>query len=463
MRVLAALSIVGLLATSCGDDGDASKPTQDGSTTTIPAPIDAAPTTAATVPADTVTVALCEDVERAIPTVIGTLPGGTNLPWELTGVLRTYAAEHPETFAELWIDRDYGGTAVLAFTDDPGPHLEEILQRRPQDSDIATIEPRPPLTVDWTVAESGYAVDVVQVDYSEADLAAVRESVRPLYDRDDLPIVGSGGGGIINRISIDLIRPTAEHIALIGEALGPGIVDAVCVNGPLWDDSIRLPTVDDPFSPMADAGVDPAVTCGGWGPTRLSILDDPPDIAADSDDPLHVALRVGGVGGGPVPAEGWRTLLRSDEAATLYWTDGSSFLIHTFENGPAGWSLRGSSAGSGECPLRLALADGLGIMEIRLDPDNPPEPTSTTLHLLVNQRSCSGGASGVENMLTPEVIESDGEILLAIGVIPPEGPQTCPGNEAAPITIELAAPIGDRAILDGLAVPPEPLESGPDF
>ena len=102
-------------------------------------------------------------------------------------------------------------------------------------------------------------------------------------------------------------------------------------------------------------------------------------------------------------------------------------------------------------------------MNLGFDPENPVDPASSTLHLLVAQSACSGGASGVENMRPPEVIETAGEIRLAIAVVPPEGFQTCPGNEAASITIELDAPIGDRAILDGIQIPAKPLDDFPGF
>ena len=59
--------------------------------------------------------------------------------------------------------------------------------------------------------------------------------------------------------------------------------------------------------------------------------------------------------------------------------------------------------------------------------------------------------------LKPEVIESATEIRVAMGVIPPDGGR-CPSNPFAPITIKLAAPIGQRKIVDGLFLPPRPLE-----
>ena len=54
---------------------------------------------------------------------------------------------------------------------------------------------------------------------------------------------------------------------------------------------------------------------------------------------------------------------------------------------------------------------------MRLDPQNPPDPESTTLHLLVSQEGCASGMSGVERMPKPEVIESATEIRVAMGVL----------------------------------------------
>ena len=96
-------------------------------------------------------------------------------------------------------------------------------------------------------------------------------------------------------------------------------------------------------------------------------------------------------------------------------------------------------------------------MRLGIDPENPVDPDSTTLRILVSEAGCSGAADPTERMRPPEVIETDTEIRIAVAVVPPDGPQTCPGNPPVPLTIELSAPIGDRAVLDGIRVPPEPL------
>ena len=110
----------------------------------------------------------------------------------------------------------------------------------------------------------------------------------------------------------------------MADALDDEVQGMVCVEGPLWDGSMRVPTVDDRFAPMADAGAD-----------------------------------------------------------------------------------------------QPTLPKGLGTVEMRLDPRNPPDPESTILHLLVRQNGChtATGPSGVERMPKPEVIESATEIRVAMGVL----------------------------------------------
>lgn len=452
---------IALLATACGDTGNTAAPGPTSDATSVPPNPASSASPSSSVGVADLAIGLCSDVQTPVPSVIGTLTGGQNTPWELNGLLATYVAEHPDTYAGRWIDRKYGGTVVLAFTDDPGPHLEEILGRRPSESDIAAIEPRPPITVDWTVAESGYAVDVVQVAYTQVELRALQTKADQLLPgRDDIVVVGSGSGNLFNRVSLDLIRPTVAHLNIIASEF-PDSADMFCLNGELWDDSTAPPSVDEPLTMMANAGEDPLVTCRGAGPFPLSALGGEPDVDPTSNDPLINALLTSTMSGSPVPQQGWRTLTRDDETALFgHFEDASLVLIHPFENTIAGWSLRGRSAG--KCELHLAVADGVDLMNIGLDPARPVDPESTMLHLMVSQTGCASGASGVENMRPPEIIESATEIRIAIAVIPPEGPQECPGNQTAPITIDLQSPIGDREILDGARIPPRLLEARTD-
>ena len=87
----------------------------------------------------------------------------------------------------------------------------------------------------------------------------------------------------------------------------------------------------------------------------------------------------------------------------------------------------------------------------------PPSPRSV-IKLLAAAAVTTASIVGLVRLSTPpEVIESATEIRVAMGVIPPDGGR-CPSNPFAPITIKLAAPIGQRKIVDGLFLPPRPLE-----
>jgi hypothetical protein len=43
----------------------------------------------------------------------------------------------------------------------------------------------------------------------------------------------------------------------------------------------------------------------------------------------------------------------------------------------------------------------------------------------------------------------------------PPGAYGCPGTEPTPVTVQLAAPVGERALLDGGTLPPTPARIGP--
>ena len=215
--------------------------------------------------------------------------------------------------------------------------------------------------------------------------------MRQFFERknDDTLMAGWYVGGS-NRVQIDITcpgHPTVEEISAMADALDDEFHGMVCVEGPLWDGSIRLPTVDDRFAPMADAGANPLVEC-------------------DDDERVPDSKYTGDCGDAQ--------------------------------------------------EVRLVLPDFIGEVEMQFDRRNPPDSDSTTLHLLVTQKACASGRSGVERMLKPEVIESATEIRVAMGVIAGCGGR-CPGNPFVPITIKLAAPIGQRKIVDGLFLPPQPL------
>ena len=158
------------------------------------------------------------------------------------GVLHTYAQEHPETFAYISIDRDNGGVIVVAFTDDPQPHYEALLARAPSEDDAVGVEPPPPIVDPRPLGEQDFPFDVVQVDYTQAELAAAHQSLR-LTSEDGL--AGSGSGNSTNRVMLSFVDPPEDRWASIVTSLP----EEACV------DSVRFtPSIPDDVQLLAGDG-----------------------------------------------------------------------------------------------------------------------------------------------------------------------------------------------------------------
>jgi hypothetical protein len=166
----------------------------------------------------------CADVERPQPRVQGNLPGNRNPDDIAMGVLSTYAQEHPDTFAYINIDRDNGGVVVLGFTDDPGPHYEALFTRSPSPDDAVGVEPAPPIEDPRPLGEQDFPFDVVQVDYTQAELEAVQLSLE-LGPEDGL--IGSGSGNSLNRVTLSFVDPPQDRWADIVASLP----EEACVEG----------------------------------------------------------------------------------------------------------------------------------------------------------------------------------------------------------------------------------------
>ncbi len=152
------------------------------------------------------------------------------------------------------------------------------------------------------------------------------------------------------------------------------------------------------------------------------------------------------------PQDGWSLLYENDERASFIHVsdDGVSFI--GAEMGANGWIWAGAS-GAGLCDVRLKLPDGLGAVEWELDPDAPtPDASSTEIRVLATERGCAGGQEMGDRLLGPHVVETDGAVRIAFAGIPQPGAQRCPGNPAAPVVVELDAPLGERGIRDGLTI-----------
>lgn len=114
-----------------------------------------------------------------------------------------------------------------------------------------------------------------------------------------------------------------------------------------------------------------------------------------------------------------------------------------------------------KCENRVVLPPGLGHVAVHLDPAALPDPADTRIRLLVTEAGCTSGREMGDALRGPQVIETDDAVLVAFAVVPYVGMADCPGNPDVHATVELSRPLGDRALLHGVLVPPEPIQLRP--
>ena len=115
-----------------------------------------------------------------------------------------------------------------------------------------------------------------------------------------------------------------------------------------------------------------------------------------------------------------------------------------------------------KCENRVVLPPGLGHVGVHLDPNALPDPADTAIGLLVKETACTSGREMGDALRGPQVVETDDAVLVAFAVVPYVGAANCPGNPDTHATVELSRPLGDRALLNGVLVPPAPIELRPD-
>ena len=344
---------------------------------------------------------------------------------------------------------------VVAFTDDPDEHRAALLERRPSPDDVAAVDPPPAITDDRSLGErDDVVVDVVPAAHTLAELESVGPRVDELIGAG-LPVVGFGVQESLNRLAVDLVDPTDDDLTRLAAAVPPGTV-CVAVER-------TRPPPSDPLDAVPVAGSDPLVTCGGSGsPFRYSAFADPTPVG-EVDSPAVdalVAFVSSDPAEGPRGTDGWGLLVADPEAATFIRRDGEVVELIAFEAIGDQWRFAGSSAG--ECALRIVLPEGLAAADVALDPNSPPNPNDTEVHLLVTELGCAGGQPMGDLLRPPQVVERDDAVLVAVATAERTGAQTCPSNPAEQVTVSLSAPLGDRPVLDGLRYPAVALEQGLD-
>jgi hypothetical protein len=208
----------------------------------------------------------------------------------------------------------------------------------------------------------------------------------------------------------------------------------------------------------------PALTCGGDErfPPEALVGD---GTAERGGDLAATALRDFLAGpdseGFPFPDSGWFRVFETT-SRVVFVAPGdltAPWVMVAFEVGPSGVVIDRY----GQCQARVAMPEGATAADWWVDPAaGVPGPEATTVAGFVRERACASGRSPEGRILDPLVLYTEAAVLVVYAIEDLPGGQDCQGNPAFPITLELAEPIGDRALLDGATFPPRDALVPPD-
>lgn len=199
-----------------------------------------------------------------------------------------------------------------------------------------------------------------------------------------------------------------------------------------------------PASAM-DGGIDPADRDG-----LVAALE---DLVADAGIDAPAALT-----GAPVAEADWFVLDESDGLATVAtgaWDqDGPAPDGQTVTLRRAGEQWR--ATGWGECRVLAPVPEpGRQWVEIRAGRDL--DPASKVLAVRVVERACAGGRDPRPFLGAPQVVETEESVTIGWTSEAIDGVATCVGSAPVPARVELAAPLGDRVLLDASRWPAHPI------
>ena len=198
------------------------------------------------------------------------------------------------------------------------------------------------------------------------------------------------------------------------------------------------------------------VTCPSGPSFPISALDDIADISADDPEGMLAAIEpfLHSEEGTFWPQEGWQLLHQGPQEAILVTPfEGDLAYMFLDREGDA-WGWSGSSINGNPCELQYAVPAGLNTVEWRLDPAAPePGPDATDLHVLLTERECVSGQEIGDRLVGPQIVITDTDVRLVFAAEPPPGDaHDCQGNPETPYTVELPEPLGDRAIIEAMAI-----------
>lgn len=216
-----------------------------------------------------------------------------------------------------------------------------------------------------------------------------------------------------------------------------------------------------PTDSPAPSASDLRVTCGDVDlgvPAAMELPDTPLDDEATAA--LNEAERE--LGEDLVSLYTWSIAESSDSRLVLFGRAKDPDLAEIpyadalFTNDGSGWKF----ASLGQCRVSV-YAPGFGNARVVLNPDSEPDPESSAIDIWIQENSCANGEAPTDRDIVPVVVADEERIVITVLVEPVQGDATCPGNPWHPVTVTLDEPLGSRQILDGITVPPEPLDWPP--
>ncbi len=174
-----------------------------------------------------------------------------------------------------------------------------------------------------------------------------------------------------------------------------------------------------------------------------------------ADHPAAAALRQLVTDGHLPTGNGWRLVVLTDSSALFLLPmpadEEFPYLSAEFESRDGTWTW----VRYGQCVMRPVF-DGIEPARWELAPGQQLTRDVRTFEVLVTEQACASGQSPEGRIMPAAAIYLETSIIVIFGVRPLPGAQTCQGNPSLMVTLELDEPLGDRALLDGSALPAEP-------
>lgn len=210
--------------------------------------------------------------------------------------------------------------------------------------------------------------------------------------------------------------------SLVGSGIDPG------------PDGARYRCSDFPFDPM--------------------IVDLHPGTAERHDNPIAAALRghLQGPGEpGVLPGSGWHLVGSDGNRAEFVVRSNHGYAAVSLDRSDAdGWAV----TSWGDCEPSLVMPGGAPAADWELDLDVAPDPTATSITVLVSERGCASGKPPGGRIVGPLIVAEAHVIHIAFGVKPLPGDQECQGSPPARVVVDLGEPLGDRKLSDFGIWPP---------